>query len=145
MLDQLREGINVPVLIKGVMKPEEADAAIRRGARGIVVSSYSGLLTPGMASSMEMLPAIADAVKGRAPLLIDESFRRVSDIFKALAFGATTVMIGRPIAWGLAAYGSERAPRVLEMLQTEAARDMAHTGRPTLKDIDRAVVKLHGV
>jgi 4-hydroxymandelate oxidase len=67
----------------------------------------------------------------------------VPDIFKALAYGATAVMIGRPIAWGLAAYGPEGAQQVLEMLQTEVARDMAHTGKPTLKDIDRTVVSLH--
>ncbi len=79
------------------------------------------------------------------PILIDGSFRRGSDIFKALAFGATAVMIGRPIAWGLAAYGPEGAQQVLEMLQTEVARDMAHTGKATLKDIDRTVVKLHEV
>jgi 4-hydroxymandelate oxidase len=145
VIEQLRKGINVPVLIKGIMTPDEAESAIKRGVQGIVVSNYGGLLTPGMASSLEMLPSIADAVAGRVPILIDGSFRRGSDIFKALAFGATAVMIGRPIAWGLAAYGPEGTQQVLEMLQTEVARDMAHTGRPTLKDIDRTVVKLHEV
>jgi 4-hydroxymandelate oxidase len=144
-IDQLRKGLNVPVLIKGIMTPEEAQAAINHGVQGIVVSSYGGLLTPGMATSMEMLPSIADAVAGRVPILIDGSFRRGSDVFKALAFGAAAVMIGRPLAWGLAAYGTEGAQQVLEMLQTEVARDMAHTGKVTLKDIDRTVVKLHEV
>jgi 4-hydroxymandelate oxidase len=143
LIDQMRKGINVPVLIKGIMTPEEAEAAVKRGVQGIVVSNYGGLLTPGMASPMEMLPAIADAVAGKVPVLIDGSFRRGSDIFKALAYGATAVMIGRPLAWGLAAYGPEGAQQVLEMLQTEVARDMAHTGKPTLRDIDRTVVKLH--
>lgn len=142
-IDQLRKGIGVPVLIKGVMSPEEAGAAIKRGIDGIVVSNYGGLLTPGMASPMEVLPSIADAVGGKAPILIDGSFRRGSDIFKALALGATAVMLGRPTVWGLAAYGPEGAQQVLEMLQTEIGRDMAHCGRPTIKDIDRSVVKLH--
>jgi 4-hydroxymandelate oxidase len=145
VIDQLRKGLNVPVLIKGIMTPEEATAAIRRGVQGIVVSNYGGLLTPGVASSMEMLPSIAEAVAGKAPVLIDGSFRRGSDIFKALAFGASAVMIARPIAWGLAAYGQEGAQQVLEMLQTELGRDMAQTGKVTLKDIDRTVVKLHEV
>ncbi len=136
VIDQLRKGLNVPVLIKGIMTPEEAGAAIKRGVQGIVVSNYGGLLTPGMVSSMEMLPSITDAVAGKVPVLIDGSFRRGSDIFKALAFGATAVMIGRPIAWGLAAYGPEGAQQILEMLQTEVARDMAHAGTATLKDID---------
>ena len=142
-IDEMRKGINVPFLIKGIMTPEEAEAAVKRGIQGIVVSNYGGLLTPGVASSMEMLPSIVDAVAGKVPVLIDGSFRRGSDIFKALAYGATAVMIGRPLAWGLAAYGPEGAQQVLEMLQTEVARDMAHTGKPTLRDIDRTVVKLH--
>ena len=142
-IDQMRKGINVPVLIKGIMSPDEAETAVKRGVQGIVVSNYGGLLTPGMASSMEMLPSITQAVAGRVPVLIDGSFRRGSDIFKALAYGATAVMIARPLAWGLAAYGPEGAQQILEMLQTEVGRDMGHAGKLTLKDIDRTVVKLH--
>jgi 4-hydroxymandelate oxidase len=145
VMDTLRKGINVPVLIKGIMTPEEAQAAVKRGVQGIVVSNYGGLLTPGTVSSMEMLPLIADAVAGQAPILIDGNFRRGSDIFKALAYGATAVMIGRPVAWGLGAYGPEGAQEVLEMLQTELARDFAQAGKLTLKDIDPTVVKLHQV
>ena len=145
LIDQMRKGIGVPVLIKGIMTPQEAGAAVKRGIEGIVVSNYGGLSSPGTASSIEMLPSITDAVAGKAPILIDGSFRRGSDIFKALAYGATAVMVGRPVVWGLAAYGPEGAQQVLEMLQTEVARDMAHCGRPTVKDIDRAVVRLHEV
>jgi 4-hydroxymandelate oxidase len=143
VIDKMRKGINVPVLIKGIMTPEEANTAVKRGVQGIVVSNYGGLLAPGMASSMEMLPSIAKVVAGKIPVLIDGSFRRGSDIFKALAFGATAVMIARPLAWGLAAYGSEGAQQILEMLQTELGRNMAQSGKPTLADIDRSVVKLH--
>lgn len=143
LIDQMRKGIGVPVLLKGIMSPQEADAAVKRGIDGIVVSNYGGLLSPGMASPIEMLASIADAVSGKAPILIDGSFRRGSDIFKALAFGATAVMLARPVVWGLAAYGPEGAQQVLEMLQTEVARDMCHCGKLTIKDIDRSVVKLH--
>jgi 4-hydroxymandelate oxidase len=145
VIDRMRKGVGVPVLIKGIMTPQEAGAAVKQGIDGIVVSNYGGLLTPVMASSIEVLPSIVDAVGGKAQVLIDGSFRRGSDIFKALAYGATAVMLGRPVVWGLAAYGPEGAQQVLEMLQTEVARDMAHCGRPTIKDIDRAVVKLHEV
>jgi 4-hydroxymandelate oxidase len=144
-IDQMRKGIGVPVLLKGIMTPGEAGTALKHGIDGVVVSNYGGLLTPGMASSMEMLPSIVEAVGGKAPVLIDGSFRRGSDIFKALAYGATAVMLGRPVVWGLAAYGPEGAQQVLEMLQTEVARDMAHCSRPTIKDIDRTVIKLHEV
>src|SRR6202035_3563909 len=145
VIDQMRKGIGVPVLIKGIMTPQDATDALKQGIDGIVVSNYGGLLIPGMASSMEMLPSIVDAVGGKTPVLIDGSFRRGSDIFKALAYGATAVMLGRAVVWALAAYGAEGAQQVLEMLQTEVARDMAHCGRPTTKDIDRTVVKLHEV
>ena len=127
------------------MTPKEARSAVKRGVQGIVVSNYGGLLAPGMVSSIEMLPSITDAVAGKIPVLIDGNFRRGSDIFKALAYGATAVMIGRPLAWGLAAYGPEGAQQILEMLQTEVGRDMAMCGKLTLKDIDRTVVKLHEV
>lgn len=143
VIDKIRNQVNVPILIKGIMTAEEAKTAVKRGIQGIIVSNYGGLLTHGMASPMEMLPAVVDGVAGKAPVLIDGNFRRGSDIFKALAYGATAVMIGRPVVWGLAAYGPEGAQQVLEMLQTEVARDMAQTGKRTLKDIDRSVVKLH--
>ena len=143
VIDQIRKGINVPILIKGIMTAEEAKMAVKRGIQGIIVSNYGGLLTPGMVSPMEMLPSVVDGVAGKVPVLVDGNFRRGSDIFKALAYGATAVMIGRPIVWGLAAYGPEGAQQVLEMLQTEVARDMAQTGKQTLKEIDRSVVKLH--
>jgi 4-hydroxymandelate oxidase len=143
LIDQMRKGIGVPVVIKGILSAEEAGAAMKHGIDAIVVSNYGGLSVPGMASSIEMLPPIADAVGGKAPILIDGSFRRGSDIFKALAYGATAVMLGRPVVWGLAAYGPEGAQQVLEMLQTEVARDMAHCGRLMIKDIDHSVVKLH--
>jgi 4-hydroxymandelate oxidase len=144
LIDQLRKGVGVPVLTKGIMSPEDAGAALKHGIDGIVISN-SWLSANGMASSIKMLPSIADAVGGKVPILIDGSFRRGSDIFKALAYGATAVMLGRPVVWGLAAYGPEGAQQVLEMLQTEVARDMAHCGRLTIKDIDRTVVKLHEV
>jgi 4-hydroxymandelate oxidase len=143
VIDQLRKDAGVPVILKGIMTAEEADAAIKRGVQGIVVSNYGGLLTRGMASSMEMLPSIADAVGGRVPVLIDGNFRRGSDIFKALAFGASAVLVGRPVMWGLAAYGAEGVQGVLEMLQTEVARDMCQCGKANLKVVDRTVVKLH--
>ena len=143
VIDEIRKGVNVPILIKGIMTAEEAETAVKHGIQGIIVSNYGGLLTPGMVCPMEMLSGIVDGVAGKVPVLIDGNFRRGSDIFKALAYGATAVMIGRPAVWGLAAYGREGAQQVLEMLQTEVARDMAMVGKLTLKEIDRKTVKLH--
>ena len=143
VIDQIRQGITVPVLLKGIMTPEEADVAVKRGVQGIVVSNYGGILTKGMATSIEVLPSIVDAVGGRVPVLVDGGFRRGSDIFKALALGATSVMLGRPVMWGLAAYGADGVQGVVEMLQTEVGRDLGHCGTPTLKAINRTHVKIH--
>jgi isopentenyl diphosphate isomerase/L-lactate dehydrogenase-like FMN-dependent dehydrogenase len=145
VVDQLRQGLTVPFLLKGIMTAQEADAAVKHGVQGVIVSDYGGLLTKGMASPMETLPAIVDVVSGRAPVLVDGNFRRGSDIFKALAFGARAVLLGRPPLWGLAAYGAPGVQSVLEMLQTEVGRDMAQCGKPTLRAIDRTAVKVHEI
>ena len=142
-IDRLRQGLRVPVVLKGIMSPEEARAAIGKGIDGIVVSNYGGQARSGMAAPIEVLPAIAEAVAGKAPILIDGSFRRGADILKALALGARAVMLGRPALWALAAYGSAGVQAVLELLQTELARDMAMCGKPNLKSLDPALVKIH--
>jgi 4-hydroxymandelate oxidase len=141
-IDRLRQGLRIPVVLKGIMSPEEARAAIGKGIDGIMVSSH-GRPESGMAAPIEVLPAIAEAAAGKAPILIDGSFRRGADILKALALGARAVMLGRPVLWALAAYGSSGVQTMLEMLQTELARDMAMCGRPNLKSLDPALVKIH--
>jgi 4-hydroxymandelate oxidase len=142
-IDRFRQGFNVPVVLKGIMTPEEAQLATQRGAQGIVVSNYVGAANNAMAAPMAQLPGIADAVAGRIPILIDGSFRRGSDVVMALALGARAVLVGRPVLWGLSAYGAEGVQRVVEMLQTETARDMAMCGRPNIKSLDRTAVKIH--
>ena len=142
-IDALRKGLNIPVVVKGVMSPEEAQKATAAGANGIIISSYSARAIPGVASPIEMLPAIADAVGGNAPILIDGSFRLGSDVFKALALGAQAVLLGRPTVWGLAAYGEQGVQDVIELIQSEFARDMAMCGKVDLKALDRSAVKIH--
>jgi 4-hydroxymandelate oxidase len=142
-IDRLRQGVGIPCLLKGIMSPEEARDAIAKGIDGIVVSNYGLPAGKALASPMEVLPAIAGAVAGKVPILIDGSFRRGSDIMKALALGARAVMIGRPVLWALAAYGSAGVQTLLEMLQTELARDMAMSGKPNLKSLDPSAVKIH--
>jgi len=142
-IDQLRQSIGVPLLLKGILHPEEAQSAVERGMQGIVVSNYTGRTSNSAAAPIEMLPAIANAIAGKAPILIDGGFRRGSDILKALALGANCVLLSRAALWGLAAYGAEGVQRSVELLQTELARDMAMCGRPNLKSIDATVVKVH--
>ncbi|HMC58250.1 MAG TPA: alpha-hydroxy-acid oxidizing protein [Candidatus Solibacter sp.] len=142
-IDRLRKGIAVPVVLKGVMSPEEARKAVAGGVEGIVVSGYAARSIPGVASPIEMLPSIADAVGGKVPILIDGSFRLGSDVLKALALGARAVLLGRPVLWGLAAYGAEGVQSVIELIQSGFARDMAMCGQVSVKSLDRTVVKIH--
>ncbi len=142
-LDRLRQGIRVPVLLKGVMSPEEARAAVERGFAGIVVSNHGAPAGSGMSTPVETLPAIAEAVGGKTPLLVDGGFRRGTDVIKGLALGAQAILIGRPVMWGLAAYGVEGVRTVLQMLQSELARDMAMCGKVTTGEIGRDLVAIH--
>jgi isopentenyl diphosphate isomerase/L-lactate dehydrogenase-like FMN-dependent dehydrogenase len=142
-LDRLRQGITAPVLLKGILSPEEAQKAVGLGVQGIIVSNYAPRSITGLASPIEMLPSIVDAVGGKIPVLIDGSFRRGSDVVKALALGARAVLLGRPPVWGLAAYGAEGVQKVVELLQTEVARDMAMCGKINIKSLDRSVVRIH--
>jgi len=142
-IDQLRQGLTIPVVLKGVMSPEEAMKAISSGIQGIVVSSYSPRAVPGTASSIEVLASIATAVAGRVPVLVDGSIRLGGDVLKALALGAQAVLVGRPALWGLAAYGSDGVRTVVELIQSGFARDMAMCGKVNLKAIDRSVVTVH--
>jgi isopentenyl diphosphate isomerase/L-lactate dehydrogenase-like FMN-dependent dehydrogenase len=115
---------------------------VEQGARGIVVSNHGGVASDTL-SPIEVLPAIGDAVGAKVPVLVDGSFRRNSDIVKALVFGAKAVLLARPVMWGLAAYGAEGVQTVIEILQTDVARNMGALGAPTLKDLTRAMVKIH--
>jgi 4-hydroxymandelate oxidase len=142
-IDQIRQGISVPVVLKGVMTPEDAQATVSRGFQGIVVSNYGGRSIPATASSILALPAIADAVGGKAAILVDGGFRRGSDVLKALALGAQAVLLGRPAVWSLAAYGADGVQNMLQLIQNELARDMMMCGLVNMKAITRAAVTIH--
>ena len=142
-IERLRQGAKVPVILKGVMTPEEAQAAVARGFQGIVVSNYSGRATPGTASTILGLQAIADAVGGKATILIDGGFARGSDVLKALALGAKGVLMGRPPLWGLAAHGSDGVKFLIQLIQNELARDMVMCGLVNISSITRAAVTIH--
>ena len=142
-LERLRQAVKAPVVLKGVMSPDEARKAVSAGVQGLVVSSYAARAIPGVASPIEVLPAIVDAVNGKAAILMDGSIRRGSDVLKALALGAQAVLLARPAVWGLAAYGAAGVQSVVELIQTEFARDMVMCGKVNLKSIDRGVVRIH--
>ncbi|MDA1092051.1 MAG: alpha-hydroxy-acid oxidizing protein [Acidobacteria bacterium] len=138
---ELAKAVDVPVVVKGIMSVDDARTALQQGADGLVVSNHGGVVGGQSALPVDVLPAVADAVGGQVPILVDGSFRRGTDVLKGLALGATAVMVARPPMWGLAAYGAEGVQTVIEILQTELARNMAMSGRPTISMIDRELVR----
>jgi isopentenyl diphosphate isomerase/L-lactate dehydrogenase-like FMN-dependent dehydrogenase len=134
---------NVPVVVKGITTPAAAKQALQQGASGIVYSNYGDRFGQRGAASIVNLAAVVDAVGSAAPVLMDGGLRRGTDIVKALAFGASAVLVARPIVWALVAYGADGVQGVLEMLQTETARYMAMCGRPSLTALDRSTVRVH--
>jgi len=142
-LRRLRQTSTVPIVLKGVLSPEQAAAAVERGAQGLIVSNWGGKHVDGLPAAIEALPRVAEAVAGRVPVLVDGGFRRGGDILKALALGAKAVLVGRPVLYGLGAYGADGVRAVLTMLQNELALSMGLCGKPNLAAVDRSVVKLH--
>jgi 4-hydroxymandelate oxidase len=142
-LERLRQAVKLPLVLKGVMSPAEAKRVVSAGIQGLVVSNYAAHTPPSVASPIEMLPAIVDAAGGKAAILMDGSIRRGSDVLKALALGAQAVLLARPAMWGLAAFGAAGVQNVVELIQTEFARDMVMCGRVNIKAIDNTVVKVH--
>ncbi len=136
----LKSLTKLPIVIKGVLAPEDAERAIAAGADAIVVSNHGGRQLDGSLATIDALPDIAERVAGRVPLLLDGGVRRGTDVLKALALGARAVLIGRPYLWGLAAGGEQGVARVLAMLRAELELAMALAGCPTLASITRSLV-----
>ena len=142
-IDDVRKMIKGPMVIKGILDPEDARLAIEHGADAIIVSNHGGRSMDYGPSSLEVLPEIVAAVNGKIPILFDSGIRRGTDIFKALALGANAIMLGRTTRWGLAAFGTAGAQRVIEMLQQELVQVAAACGCASLPDINKTMVKAH--
>jgi isopentenyl diphosphate isomerase/L-lactate dehydrogenase-like FMN-dependent dehydrogenase len=129
-----------PLILKGILHPDDAKRALSIGVDSIVVSNHGGRQLDVVPASLQALPAVVDAVGGKIPVLIDGGVRRGGDVVKALAIGATACLIGRPHLWGAAVAGEQGVARVLEIYRTEIDRVMALCGWDELKDIDRSVI-----
>lgn len=134
-LEWLRSLSDVPLLLKGVLRPDDAARAVAHGAAGIVVSNHGGRQLDTAITAVRALPEIAAAVGDKSLVLMDGGIRRGTDIVKALALGARAVMVGRPVLWGLAALGEAGAHRALELLRNELDLAMALCGTARLSDI----------
>jgi 4-hydroxymandelate oxidase len=130
----------LPVVVKGVLHPDDARLALEHGAAAIGVSNHGGRNLDTVPATIDALPAVVDAVAGRAPILFDGGVRRGVDIVKALALGASAVMIGRPYLWGLGTAGADGVTRVIQLLVTELEMAMAQCGAASLGQLTRELV-----
>lgn len=135
----IRSFAKTPILLKGILNPDDADEAVKRGVAGIVVSNHGGRALDTEPATIEVLPAIVDRVAGRVPVLFDSGIRRGTDVLKGLGYGASAVLIGRPYLYGLCIAGADGVRDVIQILRTELEGAMAMTGRTRLADIDRSI------
>ena len=134
----------LPVILKGILSPDDAALAVDCGCAGIAVSNHGGRTLDTLPSTITMLPEIADRVAGRVPLFLDGGVRRGTDVFKAIALGASAVLVGRPCVFGLAVAGAVGVAHVLNILRAEFEVTMGLTGCATVDKIHRGYVRLSG-
>ena len=130
----------LPVLLKGILNPEDALRAVDAGVSGIIVSNHGGRNLDTLPATAEALPRVIDAVAGRIPVLVDGGIRRGTDVLKALALGAAAVMIGRPYVYGLAVAGAAGVERAVQILKTELMMAMALVGVRSIEEIDHQAI-----
>ena len=135
---RLKDATSMKVILKGIVTREDAELALEHGVNGLFVSNHGGRAENSQRGTIECLPEVAAGVRGRVPIVLDGGVRRGTDIFKALALGATAVGVGRPYIWGLSAFGQEGVERVLEILRAELTLTMRQMGTPTIRDITPA-------
>jgi 4-hydroxymandelate oxidase len=136
----LQSVARVPVLLKGVITREDAGRAAKEGVHGIVVSNHGARNLDTLPATIDALPEVVDAVDGRMTILLDGGVRRGTDVLKAIALGASAVMIGRPYLYGLAVAGAAGVKAVLDILRTELEAALALTGRANIAAVDRGVL-----
>jgi 4-hydroxymandelate oxidase len=128
------------MLLKGITTPHDAELALKVGADGVVVSNHGGRCLDTQLATIESLPKVVAQVRGRVPVLVDGGIRRGTDVVKALALGASAVLIGRPYVYGLAVGGAEGVAHVVKILRQELLLAMSLLGRPDLASVDRTVL-----
>ena len=137
---RLKDSTNMKIVLKGIVTHEDALLCIKFGVDGIIVSNHGGRAEESGRATIDSLPEVIGAVNGKVPVLVDSGFRRGSDIFKALAIGASGVCIGRPYLWGLAGFGQSGVEMVLKILRAELRDVMMFAGTPSIKDINSSYI-----
>lgn len=132
---RLRDITSMKLVLKGIVTREDAQLAVEHGADGLIVSNHGGRSEETLRSTIESLPEVLQGAAGKIPVLVDGGFRRGTDVFKALALGASAIGIGRPYAWGLAAFGQPGVETVLEILRRELLTIMRQAGTTSIDKI----------
>lgn len=140
-LEWLRTITKLPILVKGIVRADDALRAVEHGAAGVVVSNHGGRQLDASPATIDVLPEIAATVGDRTEILLDGGVRRGADVLKALALGARAVLVGRPILWGLATTGAEGVERVLRLLEEELDLAMALSGCPDVSAVTRDLIR----
>jgi isopentenyl diphosphate isomerase/L-lactate dehydrogenase-like FMN-dependent dehydrogenase len=140
-VDRIRDSTSMKLVLKGILTREDASLAVEHGVDGLIVSNHGARQIDNALSTIEVLPEIVAAVAGRIPVMIDSGFRRGTDVFTALALGASAICIGRPYLWGLAAFGERGVAGVLRVLRRELETVMRHMGTPDVPSITRDFVQ----
>lgn len=140
-IEWIRSNSTLPLLVKGIVRADDAGRAADAGVDGVVISNHGGRQVDGSPATIDALSAAVDAVGGRCDVLMDGGVRWGSDVFKAIGLGAKAVLVGRPVVWGLAVDGAAGVSAVLDLLREELANVMALAGCPDLAAIDRDVVR----
>jgi isopentenyl diphosphate isomerase/L-lactate dehydrogenase-like FMN-dependent dehydrogenase len=139
-IETLARDCPLPVIVKGILAPDDARLALEHGARGVIVSNHGGRQLDSVPAGVDALAGVVDAVGDQLDVLVDGGIRRGTDVFKALALGACAVLIGRPVVWGLAVDGQAGAQRVLEILLDEFDRALALAGAPSTDVLRREML-----
>ncbi len=139
-VEWLRSITRLPIVVKGVLRADDARRAIDHGASGVVVSNHGGRQLDTVPATIDALGPIVEAVAGRIDVLMDGGVRRGTDVLKALALGAKAVLVGRPILWGLATAGQPGVEKVLEILEHETELACALAGCPSISAIDPSLL-----
>jgi 4-hydroxymandelate oxidase len=134
-VSRIKDRTRMKLVLKGLVTREDAQMAVERGVDGIIVSNHGGRAEDSQRGSIECLREVLEGAGGKVPVLIDSGFRRGTDVFKALALGATAVCIGRPYVWGLAAFGQPGVEKVLDILRRELVVVMRQAGTPAIARI----------
>jgi 4-hydroxymandelate oxidase len=139
-IEWLRSITHLPILVKGIVRADDAARAVEAGAAGVVVSNHGGRQLDASPATIDVLPRVVDAVAGRGEVLLDGGVRRGADVIKAVAYGARAVLVGRPVLWGLAAGGRDGVAAALSLLRRELDLAMALCGCPDIASITRDLV-----